>query len=165
MDRFVFYSKPKLVASLAPLLLIGPVLFWLGLEHGGLMALALAWSIMLLAILRHLSPFDGPKLELSSSALAYGPGLACKVLLSEIKYAKSGGSSPHGWLGSVNVWLEMEARASKGQLYFDRKVIQLFCVDTSPEYIAERINFLIQESKRHRSSPTQSTENSGSGQA
>ena len=143
MDRFIFYSKQKLVASLAPMFVIAGILFWLGLNSGVLMILAAGWALVVVSLLLKLSPFDRPVLEFGSSEIAFGPGLATKVPLSRIKHAVSGGSSPHAWPGSVSVLLEMEARVAAGQRYHDQKVIRLFCVDATPEDIAKHINALV----------------------
>ncbi|MCV2421793.1 hypothetical protein [Paucibacter sp. DJ2R-2] len=149
MDRFVFYSKPKLVASLAPMFVIAAALFWIGLKSGVLMILAASWALVVVALLLKMSPFDRPLLEFGSAEISFGPGLATKVPLSSIKYAKSGGSSPNAWPGNVRVLLEMEARVTGGQRHHDQKVIQLFCVDATPEDIAKHINALVGLAGRH----------------
>lgn len=143
MDRFVFYSKPKLAASLAPMFVIAAMLFWLGLESGFLMILAAGWALVVVLLLLKLSPFDRPVLEFGSTEIAFGPGLATRVPLSRIKHAVSGGSSPHAWPGSVSVLLEMEARVAAGQRHHEQKVIRLFCIDATPEDIAKHINALV----------------------
>lgn len=148
MERFVYYSKPKLIASLAPLFLIAGALIWLGLKSGVVMLLAASWVLVVLALLLKLRPYDKPVLALSSSEVSFGPGLTNRISLSDIKFAFSGGSSSHAWFGNVSVLLEMNSRVSVGQRYYDRKTIQLFCIDTSPEAIAERINSLIPKTGR-----------------
>lgn len=148
MDRFVYYSKPKLVASLAPMFVIAVALFWIGLKSSVLLILAASWALMVVAVLLKLSPFDRPLMEFGSSEISFGPGLATKVPLSNIKYAISGGSSSNAWPGNVSVLLEMKSRIAEGQRYYDRKDIQLFCVDASPEDIAKRINSLVGSSAR-----------------
>lgn len=122
---------------------IAAALFWIGLKSGVLMILAASWALVVVALLLKLSPFDRPLLEFGSAEIAFGPGLATKVPLSSIRYAKSGGSSPNAWPGNVSVLLEMEPVVAGGQRRYDREVIQLFCVDATPEDIAEHINALV----------------------
>ena len=90
---------------------------------------------------------DRPVLEIDNTTLSYGRGLTNKVPLNSIKFATDGGPVMDTWIGSASVLLEMEPYVSEGQRYYDRKSIELFCVDTPTAEIVDRINALIQEAK------------------
>ncbi|WP_144006988.1 hypothetical protein [Pelomonas sp. KK5] len=124
-------------------------LTWVGLKAGVIMILAVSWGLVVSAVILKLSPFTRPVFEVGRTEIAYGRDLGSKVPISAIKYAIPGGPTANAWPGATSVLLEMEARVVGGQRYYERKVVQLFCVDTPAEEIAERINFFVQERVRH----------------
>lgn len=143
MDRYVYYSKPKLIVSLAPLLGVAAAFVWLGLQGGGTWIFAFVWGLVVLVIIMKLSPFNAPVLEVGPIEVAYGPSLSQKVPISMIKYA-TGGAAPHAWPGALSIQLEMESRVAAGQRYFGQETIRLFCIDTPIAEVAARINFFVQ---------------------